>query len=554
MSADTAPKEETPPEANDAKDQKPNGNAPEEGEEKNDDKGEENKDDKGEEKKSRPKWLLPVVGIVVVAGLIYFYRSYTFGLTHASTDDAQVASRLASVAPSVGGTITKVYVDDNEMVKKGALLVEIDPENYTTSLDQAKANLALAEAQEREAEVNIGLTTQTGNAQITQAQGGVDQNQGSVDAAQAEVVRSRAAVATVRSQASSAEANARGAQAAYQIAVVNVARAKDAVREAQAAAINARAGVKSAQAAVVSAQASEENARKDNARFQQLFKEGAVSAQTADTTLSAYRVATAQREAAQENVRAAQATARQREAAIGTARGSVAASRAQVVQANTAVQAAKVTAQGANDAVDQAQAAVGTAQANVASARGKVQQAQGVLQQANTADTQVVVRQVALQQAKARVKQARAALANAQINFGDTKIYAPIDGKVSRRTATVGQQATANTPLMQIVPVSDIWVQANFKETQLKDMKIGQPVEIEVDALDGDPLKGRVDSFSPNTGAAVALLPPDNATGNFTKVVQRVPIKITFEPGQPKVKRLAVGMSVVATVDTAEKR
>ena len=539
MSADTAPKEETPPEIKGDAEEQPKPEA-------------KPKDEK--EKKSRPKWLLPVLAVLVLAGLVYFYRSYTFGLTHAATDDAQVASRLASVAPSIGGTITKVYVDDNELVKKGKLLVEIDPENYAAALDQAKANLALAEAQEREAEVNIGLTTETGNAQIAQAQGGVDQNQGSVDASQAEVVRSRAAVATARSQASGAEANVVGAQAAYKVAVVNVAKAKDAVREAQAAAINARAAVKSVQAAVVSAQASEENARKDNERFQKLFKEGAVSAQTADSTLSAYRVATAQREAAQENVRAAQATAQGREAAVGTARSGVAAAQAGVVQANTAVQAARVAAIGANDAVDQAQAAVGTAQANVASAQGKAQQAKGVLQQANTADTQIAVKRVALEQAKARVKQAKAALENARINVGDTKLFAPIDGRVSRRTATVGQQATANTPLMQIVPMDDLWVQANFKETQLKGMKIGQPVEIEVDALDGEPLKGRLDSFSPNTGAAVALLPPDNATGNFTKVVQRVPVKITFEPNQPRVARLAVGMSVVATVDTAEKR
>ena len=550
MSADTASQEETRPEATGDEKEKSPTDAPEA--EKPKDEEEKPKDE--EQKKSRPKWLLPVVVVVVLAGLVYFYRNYTFGLTHASTDDAQVASRLASVAPSVGGTITKVYVDDNEIVKKGALLVEIDPENYSTSLDQARANLALAEAQEREAEVNIGLTTQTGNAQIAQAQGGVDQNLGSVDASQAEVVRSRAAVATARSQASGAEANVKGAQATYKIAVVNVAKAKDSVREAQAAAINARAAVKSAQAAVVSAQASEENARKNNERFQQLFKEGAVSAQTVDTTLSAYRVATAQREAAQQNVRGAQATAQQREAAVGTARSGVNAAQAQVVQANTQVQAARVAAQGANDAVDQAQAAVGTAQANVVSAQGKANQAKGVLQQANTADTQVVVRRVALEQAKARVKQAKAALADAQINFSYTMIYAPIDGMLSRRTATVGQQATANTPLMQIVPIDDIWVQANFKETQLKDMKIGQPVEIEVDALEGEPLKGRLDSFSPNTGAAVALLPPDNATGNFTKVVQRVPVKITFEPNQPRVKRLAVGMSVVATVNTAERR
>ena len=551
MSADTAPRDEKrtdAPDAPESQDETPEKEStPPEG--KEGEGGEESKPDK-----PKPKWLVPVIAVAALLGAIYLYRGYAFGKTHASTDDAQVASRLASVSPKVGGTITKVYVDDNQVVKKGDPLVEIDPSNYTTSLDQAKANLALAEAQEQEAEVNIGLTTEQGNAQIAQAQGGVDQNQGAVGASQAEVVRSRSAVASARAEASGAEANVKGAQAAYQIAVANVAKARDAVREAQATAINAKAAVKSAQAAVVSAQATEENARKNNLRYQDLFKQGAVSAQTADQTLSDYRVATSQREAAQENVRAAQATVRQREAAIATARSNVKAAQAQADQAKTQIQANRVAAIGANEAVDQATAAVGVAQANVASAQGKAQQARGVLQQANTADTQVKVREVALQQAKARVAQARAALRDAQLNVGYTTIVAPIDGKVSRRTATVGQQASANASLMQIVPNGDIWVEANFKETEIRDMKVGQPVEIEVDAFSGGPLKGHVASFSPNTGSAVALLPPDNATGNFTKVVQRIPVKITFDPNQPRVARLAVGMSVLPTVDTAEQR
>ncbi len=541
MSADTAPQEETKPQ-----DQAPAGDAPT-AEAKLEEK-------KPEAKKEKPKWLVPVIAVVTVLAAIYGIRSYLFGQSHASTDDAQVASRLASVAPKVGGTITKVLVDDNVFVKKGDPLVEIDPSNYSTTLDQAKANLALAEAQEQQAEVNVGLTGATGNAQIAQAQGGVNQNEGAIGSSQSEVERAQAAVATARSQASEAEANVKGARSAYNVAVANVARYRDAVREAQANAANARAAVSSAQASVVSAQATEERARKDNERFQALFTQGAVSAQTVDQTLSAYRVATAGRQAAQENVRAAQAVAQQREAAIATARSQVVAAQAQVEQARTQIQALRVAAQGANDAIRQATAAVGTAKGAVIEAQGKAQQAQGVLQQANTAGTQLRVSQVALVQAKARVQQAKAALSDAQLNFGYTKIVAPISGKVSRRTATEGQQVVAGTSLMQIVPADEIWVTANFKETQLKDVRVGQPVEIEIDALGGEALKGRVDSFSPNTGAAVALLPPDNATGNFTKVVQRIPVKITFEPRQAKVKRLAVGMSVVATIDTAGGR
>ena len=540
MSADTAPQEQTkPPERESAA--SPSG-APESAKEE------------GAKKAKRPAWVVPLLAVVAVIALVWIYRSWSFGQSHASTDDAQVASRLVTIAPKIGGTVTEVGVDDNQIVKKGDLLAVIDPSSYAANLAQAQANLALARAQERQAEVNVGLTGQTGSAQIAQAEGGVAQNEGGVGSSRSEVDRAVAAVATSRAQASGAEANVKSAEAAYDIALANIAKANDGVREAQANAANARAAVKSAQAAVVSAQATEERARKDNERFQSLFSQGAVSAQTVDQTVSALRVATAQREAAQENVRAAQAAAQQREAAISTARSGVLAARSQAEQARTQIQANRVAAQGASDAIRQAQAAVGTAQANVSTAQGKVQQAQGVLQQAKTADTQLEVSRVALVQAKAKVAQAEAALRSVQIDFGNTKIFAPIGGKVSRRTATVGQQVSNGTPLMQIVPQNEIWVMANFKETQLRGVQIGQPVEVEVDALGGEPLKAHVASLSPNTGAAVALLPPDNATGNFTKVVQRVPVKILFEAGQPRVAKLAVGMSVIATIDTAAGR
>lgn len=503
-----------------------------------------------EKKAKRPKVLLPIVLVLAVIGAVWGFRSWSFGQTHASTDDAQVASRIATAAPKVAGTITQVLVEDNQLVKKGDLIAEIDPETYQTAVEQAEANLSLAIAQQKEAATRVDLTNETGNAQIAQARGGVGQSVGAISASVADVERAQAAEATSRAQASAAEANIKGSQAAYQIAVANVAKARDAVREAQALAANARAAVRSAQAGVESARATEENARSNNARFQQLLSQGAVSAQAAEQAQAALRVATAQREAAEENVRSAQAAAQQREAAVSTARSNVLATQAQVVQANTQIQASRVTAVAAKAAVGQARASVSAARSNVAQAQGKATQATGALQEAKTTGTQVAVSRTAVAQAEARVKQARAALAQARIDLKDTKIYAPIDGRVSRRTATVGQQVQPGTPLAQIVPTSEIWVVANFKETQLQNVRVGQPVEIEVDAFGGDPLKGRVDSLSAGTGATFALLPPDNATGNFTKVVQRVPVKITFEPGQEAVSRLAVGMSVVVTIDT----
>jgi len=535
VSAEAAPQEQnTPPNAAPTPEAKPQG------------------DSQPESKKAkRPKLLLPIIGVLAVLAALYGYRSWSFGQTHASTDDAQVASRISGVAPRVAGTVTKVYVTENQYVRKGDPIVDIDPANYQTAVDQAKANLALAVAQAKQAAEQIDLTGETGDAQITQAEGGVGQNQAGVGTSLAQVAQAQAAQATAQAQFSGAEANVKATQAGYTIAVANVARAKNGVTEALALATQARAAVKSAQAAVTSARATETNARQNNERFQQLVKEGAVSQQAADQTVAALRVATGQREAAEENVRSAQATAQQRDAAVATAQSGVAAAQAQVAQANAQVQASRVNAVAANEGVRQAAAGVTTAKTNVAQAQAKVTQAKGTLQQANTAPRQIEVSRIAKEQADARVAQAKAALAQAQLNFGYTKIVAPVSGRVSTRIPTIGQEVAAGNSLVQIVPEGDIYVVANFKETQLGEVKKGQPVEIEVDALGGKPLRGHVDSLQPGTGATYALLPPDNATGNFTKVVQRIPVKITFDPGQDRMGRLAVGMSVVATIDTA---
>ena len=506
-----------------------------------------------ETKAKRPGFLVPIVVVLAVVGAIWGFRSWSFGRTHASTDDAQVASRIASIAPKIAGTVTEVLVEDNQLVRAGDPVAKIGPRSYQTAVDQAEANLALAVAQEAEAKARVGLTSETGAAQIAQAQGGVGQSEGAAGGAVSEVARARAAEATSRAQASAAEANVKSAQSGYAIAVANVARARDAVREAQALAANARAAVRSALAGVSSARATETNARQTDERYQELLKSGAISAQSAEQAVAAFRVATAQREAAEENVGSAQAAAQQREAAVGTARSGVAAALAQVDQANSQIQASRVTAMAARSAIAQATAAIATAQSGVVQAQAKTQQATGALQQAKTANTQTEVSRIAYQQAVARVKQARAALARARLDLGDATVYAPITGRISRRTATVGQQVSPGTVLAQVVPEKEIWVVANFKETQLKNVVAGQPVEIEVDALGGEPLKGHVESLSPGTGATFALLPPDNSTGNFTKVVQRVPVKIVFEPGQRELERLAVGMSVVATINT-EKR
>jgi len=145
---------------------------------------------------------------------------------------------------------------------------------------------------------------------------------------------------------------------------------------------------------------------------------------------------------------------------------------------------------------------------------------------------------------------AKAALRDAQINLDRTKIYAPVDGRVSKNTVEVGNLVQPGASLMSIVPDEDVWVVANFKETQLSGVKPNQPVDVDVDAFPGKIFKGHVGSISAGTGSTFALLPADNATGNFTKVVQRVPVKIILDHGQLGMDQLRTGMSVIATITT----
>jgi membrane fusion protein (multidrug efflux system) len=152
--------------------------------------------------------------------------------------------------------------------------------------------------------------------------------------------------------------------------------------------------------------------------------------------------------------------------------------------------------------------------------------------------------------AEARVKQAQAALAQAELNLERATIKAPAAGIVSRKSVEIGQIVQPGQPLMALVSLGDVWVVANFKETQLRDVTTGQSARVEVDALGGREFKGHVDSIAAATGAKFSLLPPENATGNYVKVVQRVPVKIVFDPGQDPEHRLRPGMSVMPTIYT----
>ena len=158
-----------------------------------------------------------------------------------------------------------------------------------------------------------------------------------------------------------------------------------------------------------------------------------------------------------------------------------------------------------------------------------------------------------LEQARATLAMQQAALRQAELNVGYTTITAPMDGTVGNRGVRVGQYVQAGTQLMAVAPLQAVYVVANYKETQLTDVRAGQPVTIEVDSFPDAAVHGVVNSIAPASGEEFALLPPDNATGNFTKIVQRVPVKIMIDPKDPLIGRLRPGMSVEPTIDTHAK-
>lgn len=220
---------------------------------------------------------------------------------------------------------------------------------------------------------------------------------------------------------------------------------------------------------------------------------------------------------------------------------------------DTAVAAAEANAaqvDSAKSAIVESQRNFDQAGAQLAQARARLTSAQ--IQQRQSREIrpqQVAVSQAQLKSAQAQVRQRQASLDQAKLNLGYTVIKAPIDGVVSRKNAEPGMQVSVGQQVMALIPLDDIWVTANFKETQLRKMRVGQKAEIEVDTYGSShKFLGHVDSIAAASGARFSLLPPENATGNFVKVVQRVPVKLVLEPGEDRQHMLLPGMSVVPTV------
>jgi membrane fusion protein (multidrug efflux system) len=425
---------------------------------------------------ARPGFLIAALIVLLIAA-VFGIRYWLYARNHESTDDAFIDAHVTAVSPKVSGYIIKVHVASNQQVKKGDLLVEIDPRDYQARLDQAKAALAAGEARLKEAQTGVELTRANTRANVQQASGTVQQ--------------ARAGVAASRAQA---------------------AAERTRVTQAGAAVNAAQANLQQAQAQVDAAQAELVRARADVDRYQELYNKDEVSRQRLDQAIATARTAEAQTEAARQRAAAAASQVRESEAAQRTA-------------AETARRA----------------------QVQISGAQAQVQEAQGRLSAANTAPQQIAASEAQAQTASASLEQLQAAVDQAELELSYTKLYAPDDGRVTNKSVEEGALVQSGQPLMAIVP-GDVWVTANFKENQIQKMRPGQSVEITVDAYPDKVFKGHVDSIQAGTGAAFSLLPPENATGNYVKVVQRVPVKIVFDEPPDPTHLLGPGMSVVPEV------
>jgi membrane fusion protein (multidrug efflux system) len=320
------------------------------------------------------------------------------------------------------------------------------------------------------------------------------------------------AVDKAQAELADAEANALAARSTVPIATTTAA----------SGVTTARGGIAQAQAAVAAAEKEVEAARARVVSAQARVREAETNAAKAARDVERLRGLLAKDEIAQQQFDAAVAAA----------------------------ETAKAAAESVRSQVVEAEAGIRVAESRLIQARAGEQQARAELETAQTAPEQVTATKARASAAQARVQQARANLAQAELNLQYTTVKAPAAGVVSKKGVNVGQVVQPGQPLLALVQIDDVWVTANFKETQLKNMRPGQPAKVDVDALGGREFNGKVDSIAGATGARFSLLPPENATGNFVKVVQRVPVKIVLDGAQDPEHLLRPGMSVVPTVYT----
>jgi membrane fusion protein, multidrug efflux system len=366
--------------------------------------------------------------IAASVGIYFWLQSRQFE----STDDAEVEAHLNSISSRVDGSITRVSVDNNQIVKAGDPLVDLDPRDFQVALDQSRAQFAAAHSQVTAQQPSVPITVVESSTNITGAEADV--------------------------------ANA--------VAVVGVAE-----RDRE-----------SAVARLAEAQANAAKAQADLARYSMLIKNEEVSQQEFDQVA---------------------ATAKAQEAAVAANRAAV---------------------ESAGRTVEQRQAQLAQVKSRLA-------------QYTSNAPAQLAIRQANVQSQQANQQTAGTMVEQAELKLSYTKITAPAPGIILKRSAEVGERINAGQQLLMIAQIADLWVTADFKETQMHNIHPGQSARIHVDALRQD-FEGYVESIGGSTGAISSVLPPENATGNYIKIVQRIPVRLRFKPNQNGLDRLRPGMSV----------
>ncbi|MBN9415253.1 MAG: HlyD family secretion protein [Candidatus Eremiobacteraeota bacterium] len=421
--------------------------------------------------------LMAVVLVVGLGGAGYFLYQRN-APKFESTDNAQIEGDVVQISSEVAGRILRIHTSDNQAVKKGQLLVEIDPTDYRTRVVELEAALEVKQEKAREAQANLELVDR-------QAQAAVQEQTSAVEVAMRGVVESQAGTGASREQLAQAQAAQQSSRANFDRVVAN-------------------RGVN---------QAELHKTRADLARYQALYDKDEVSRQQLDLVRTqqqqaAFRLAASQREV--EQARAQWQESRSRAGQMG-----------ELIRQNLA-------------------------QTETASSR--VEEARSRLVSAQTAPQKVAVARAQQQVARAEVKQARASLLQAREDLRRTRVVAPQDGIVSRRTAQLGGYVNRSGVLMALVVSPKPWVIANFKETQMGQIRAGSVGEVTVDTYPDKVFPVRVDSVQAGTGARFSLLPPENASGSFVKVVQRLPVKLVFTEAVPDSTPLMAGMNVEARV------
>lgn len=369
-----------------------------------------------------------VVGAIGVAVVSYWLRVRRFE----DTDDAQIDGNISNVSPRVSGNVNAVYVVENQIVKAGDLLAQIDPTDLQIAAEQAKAQVAQAQAQLESEDPSVPIT-------VTSNQTGLASARSDLAAAQASLAAAHKEVEQLTAQLAQAVANDRQAQL-------------------------------------------------EKERSQKLVAQGAVSQSDFDLRNN--------------NAAASAANVNAIEQSLAAARDRVTQQQAQIVAVQSRL--AEVT---------------------------------------SNAPRQVATRQASVLFRKAALDLAKAQLAEAEKNLSYTKIVAPISGIVAKKTIALGDRVAPGQQVIALAPVDALWVTANYRETQLERIQPGEPATIHVDALDLD-VRGTVESIGGATGSVLSVLPPENASGNYVKVVQRIPVRIRIDPGQSGLERLRIGMSV----------